>query len=344
VPPSVSVVIPSYNCASYVSETIRSVLAQSLRPTEIIVVDDGSSDDTPSVARGFPEGVRYIRQENAGAGAARNAGVEASTGEWIAFLDADDIWHADKLRFQLCAHEAFPACRWSITECSLIDMDGNSFDPGSGFEKSFPVFREEAVDVETYFGRWLTGDSADCEGNTVSLFHGDLFEALFLGNVALPSSSLVHRSLIEKAGGFNPAFRLGEDTEFFHRIAAHSDVLVLTAPLVSYRRNRPGSNIATWNKPDLTRSALLSLQQASKLRPLSDKGKSLLRLGRQRLYLWLAYTLLSDQRTGEVRSVIREEWSGDLRGARMRSAALYMTSLLPPWSLQLLRRIKRTLR
>ena len=91
--PRVSVIIPTYNRADYLREALASVLDQSLQPWEIIVVDDGSTDDTPELARSFPPNVVYIRQpQNMGVSAARNAGLSAARGEVIAWLDSDDLW------------------------------------------------------------------------------------------------------------------------------------------------------------------------------------------------------------------------------------------------------------
>lgn len=97
--PTVSAVIPAYNADGFVHRAIESALAQTHRLLEIIVVDDGSSDDTAAVAARYP--VRVIRQANGGPGAARNTGVMAAQGEWIALLDHDDTWHPDKTRQQL---------------------------------------------------------------------------------------------------------------------------------------------------------------------------------------------------------------------------------------------------
>lgn len=100
----VSVVIPVYNGAAYLAEAIESVLAQTARPMEIVVVDDGSTDESGEIAQRY-ELVRYVRQENAGISAARNRGIEAARGDVLALLDADDVWLPDKLRLQLAALE-----------------------------------------------------------------------------------------------------------------------------------------------------------------------------------------------------------------------------------------------
>src|SRR5215831_2827499 len=91
-PAAVSGIIPAYNAESFISETIASALAQTYPLTELIVVDDGSSDHTAEVAARFPN-TRVIRRPNGGQGAARNTGIQAASGDWIAFLDHDDTWH-----------------------------------------------------------------------------------------------------------------------------------------------------------------------------------------------------------------------------------------------------------
>jgi len=106
--PLVSVIIPVYNGERYLAEAIESVLAQTYRPIEIIVVDDGSTDGSADVAKRFGSPVRYDFQPNSGAGAARNRGAELARGSVLAFLDADDIWLADKLARQMAAFDADP--------------------------------------------------------------------------------------------------------------------------------------------------------------------------------------------------------------------------------------------
>ncbi len=105
---SISVIIPVYNGERYLAQTIESVLQQTLAPTEVIVVDDGSTDKSAAVAQSFPA-VRYIYQSNAGSNAARNRGIRHSTGDFLAFLDADDLWTPDKLAVQMTAFAQEPS-------------------------------------------------------------------------------------------------------------------------------------------------------------------------------------------------------------------------------------------
>lgn len=98
---SISVIIPAYNCARFVGDAIESVLNQTVQPDEVIVVDDGSTDETESVVEKFNGKVRYVYQENAGASAARNTGLDLAKGDLVSFIDADDIWVENKLEMQL---------------------------------------------------------------------------------------------------------------------------------------------------------------------------------------------------------------------------------------------------
>ena len=105
---TISVIIPSYNAGQFIAEAIQSVLDQSYRPQEIIVIDDGSTDDTRQVVARFGASVEYHYQKNSGSADARNTAIELSRGNYIAFLDADDLWHAKKLQKQIRAFQEMP--------------------------------------------------------------------------------------------------------------------------------------------------------------------------------------------------------------------------------------------
>lgn len=108
----ISVIVPVYNTERYLEEALRSLLGQTLRPSEIIVIDDGSTDRTPEIAREFGDRIRYARQDNAGSSAARNHGLRLARNDMIAFLDADDRCLANKLELQ-----------WSqFVECPQLDL------------------------------------------------------------------------------------------------------------------------------------------------------------------------------------------------------------------------------
>ncbi len=119
--PRVSVVIPTYNCERFLGRTIDSALRQTYRDFEIIVVDDGSTDGTQALVAGYGEAVHYVYQPNQGASAARNAALSNASGEFVAYLDADDLWTPEKLARQVEYLDAYPACGFVHTEVSVID-------------------------------------------------------------------------------------------------------------------------------------------------------------------------------------------------------------------------------
>ncbi len=104
--PLVSCIVPVFNGERYLAEALDSILAQTYRPVDLIVVDDGSTDGTAQVAAGYGERITYLYQENSGPAAARNKGIDAAQGEFVAFLDADDVWHEEKLARQMVRFDA----------------------------------------------------------------------------------------------------------------------------------------------------------------------------------------------------------------------------------------------
>ncbi len=119
----ISVIITAFNSAAYIGQAIESVLAQTLPADEVLVIDDGSSDSTGEVVRRYQPGVSYRWQENQGPGSARNLGIRESTGDLLAFLDADDLWLPDKLRLQNAAMEEDPALDLVFTHMSQFRDD-----------------------------------------------------------------------------------------------------------------------------------------------------------------------------------------------------------------------------
>ena len=127
---SVSVIIPVYNRQQYIEEAIQSVLNQTLAPLEIIVVDDGSTDNTAAIVKAFGQTVRYVCRKNGGPAAARNTGLELAQGRFIAFLDSDDIWPADKLKIQISCMMANPDVSYTIGKVAYFLEPNASVPPG----------------------------------------------------------------------------------------------------------------------------------------------------------------------------------------------------------------------
>jgi glycosyltransferase involved in cell wall biosynthesis len=181
--PLVSVLIPAYNCAQYISQSIDSVLAQGVDNLEIIVADDGSTDDTvklftPPQPYGEGSGVRYFYKSHSGISATRNFCLEKAQGKYVAWVDADDFWLKGKLQAQLDYITRTPDCRIVFTRYRNWLED----------EKLFENDRiKHEVSLEQKLKRYL-------------------------------SSSLIERSVFDTVGGFEPELAVGEDTELISRI------------------------------------------------------------------------------------------------------------------------------
>lgn len=124
--PKVSVIIPTYNRENYICEAIDSILSQTYKDFEIIIVDDGSTDNTKDIIKKYENKVLYFYQANAGPGAARNRGIKEAKGELIAFLDADDVWLPDKLKSEIEVFDKSSACDLVYCNGEFIDEEGRS--------------------------------------------------------------------------------------------------------------------------------------------------------------------------------------------------------------------------
>jgi glycosyltransferase involved in cell wall biosynthesis len=279
--------------------------------------------------------------------AARNAGIAHAQGDWIALLDSDDWWETTKLEVQMAIHSTTPVPAWSVTGCEIVDGAGRSLPGRQSFAGAFPVFREVGREPEELFGQHLRPLRLTAAGAEHIYFQGDLFGMLFLGNMALPSSAMIRRAFLEEIGGFDPSLRLAEETEFFHRAAAHSPGIVVMSRLVRYRAADSDSLTAGRNVAPLTEMALRSLDLASRRRPMDAGDREAFAAGRRNLLLRLAYTQLSTRDGAAVRHTLRRIGEDGAPIGR-RGAALWAASLLPPSALgalhggkRLLRRIRR---
>jgi glycosyltransferase involved in cell wall biosynthesis len=199
----VSVIIPAHNAEAFIGDTIESVLAQTRLPAEIIVVDDGSTDGTAATIQRFGSRIRLLRQENRGVTNARNAGAAAARGEWLAFLDADDLWLPTKLERQLEV-----------------------------------AARSQAVLIYTdRFNIGTRGNLPEVQSSIQRLYEGDVFVPLLLEGNHIPiSSALLRTDIFRDLGGFHfEDWQGAEDWELWIRVAERLPVAACREPLVSYR-------------------------------------------------------------------------------------------------------------
>lgn len=341
---TVSVVIPTYNRARWLPETVASVLGQSVPPLEVLIVDDGSTDDTATVCAGMPPPVRYLRQANAGVGAARNRGIREARGDFVALVDSDDVWEPAKLEAQLELHRCFPDTGWSVTNHVTIGLDGQALPGRQGFVRGFGVFDAVGMAPEAFFDRWFRRGEITAAGTRHTVFVGDAYTPLFYGNFASPTCVMIRRSLLEQAGGFDESLRLAEETEFFHRLSASAPLGILMTPLFRWRVGQTVSLVSAGNVAPLIENALMSLDRAAALRsPLPAEARAAWAAGRQRLLLDLAYTELSGLRGREARAALRRARAAGAR-ATMRSTGILAASYVPPAVLRMLHGLKRRLR
>lgn len=204
--PQISVVIPAYNAARWIAETVESVLAQTFRDFEIIVVDDGSTDATSAVVAKY-ERVRCIHQANGGLSSARNAGIRAATGDYIAFIDADDLWQHDKLEAQIA--------RLKQTGLAWVYSDAYAFD--SETRSNLFVFSQLRQQYE-----------------------GEILQSLLLEDFIPMPTPILKREVFDKVGLFAEDARLhsAEDWDMWLRVAAQYPVALVKRLLAMYRVHR----------------------------------------------------------------------------------------------------------
>jgi len=220
-PVSVSVIIPTYNRGSFVMKAIESILRQTYRDFEIIVVDDGSTDGTRSALEPCVNQIKYVYQNNSGVSAARNAGIALAAGKWIAFLDSDDEWAPDFLARQMRAISENQDVCMQIADCRYSDQTGEK---------------------KSYFET----------NGTLKKFNGSDYLrpkepfVFLLRHLSWQVGSVITRKdVIEKAGPFDPNFSIGEDQDFLARVALHGPVGLLKDKLMTaYRRSEPIENLS----------------------------------------------------------------------------------------------------
>lgn len=214
-PPTISVVVPCFNGVAHVGAALRSVLDQGWPALEVIVVDDGSTDGSAAwIRREFP-GVTVIEQFNQGVAAARNRGIAAARGEWVAFLDADDVWLPGKLTAQMAIASATPETRMTYTAWAVWTSDA------AGPETGFLHNLHQRAGIETL---WI-GPS------------GWIYPQLLLDCEVWTSTVLMQRSLLEEIGGFDTQLRIGEDYDLWLRASRRTQIIRVPRPLALYRQH-----------------------------------------------------------------------------------------------------------
>lgn len=219
-----SVVIPVYNKASTIKASIESVLSQSMKDFEIVVVDDGSTDNLDEVLSAYPD-IKVIHQKNGGVSVARNTGIDASEGEFVCFLDADDLWlenHLSELSFRI---DENPEINYFITSHKTVNSDGGSYN--------------SSVRLSDFDGEYVITDNLFRLLNR----HGD-------GIIHTNCICARKESLVKHGLKFEPGVRIGEDTDMWYRIALKESLLLSKTVTTVYQREYSTATQSTMNSQD----------------------------------------------------------------------------------------------
>ena len=268
--PRVSVIIPTYNCDRYITQAVESALSQTYRNREIIVVDDGSTDDTLRVLEPYFEQIRYVYQENQGVAVARNSGIEIAQGELIAFLDGDDFFLPDKLARQVACFEAEPSLGMVISGWRLVNQKG-----------------EAISDVKL----WRHAPKLDLK--TVVLY-----------KPARPSATMVRREWCERVKGFDNRLSSAEDLDFLLRLML-MDCKVAWFPEVQVCYRQHSSSLMSRGIA-LIKDTETVMEQFFARQDLPESIRQLKNRERYQSLVWLACRMYFDRYPAEMAECLQK--------------------------------------
>lgn len=267
--PRVSVVIPTYNRQKLLLDAIDSVLAQKYKDFEVIVVDDGSTDDTEERLRSYLGRVRYIKQKNQGVAAARNAGIRHAKGEYLCFLDSDDIWLPEKLSTQIAFADEHP--QYGLIATEIQGIDENKKQVGINKAAKYSI-RNGYVADDLLFGNWIQTST-----------------------VMVPSHCLGTVGCFDEDVG-----QFGEDWLMWMRIAVRYPIYFLPEPLVLYRYHQ--ESLSSRQSEGQYRSLMRCVDKLSLL-PYFQKKPKLLRKLEYNICIGRAWR---DRESGEYEQALQK--------------------------------------
>jgi len=262
----ISVVIPSYNAAGMVEEAVESVLSQTWPNIECLVIDDGSSDGTEEALAPYKDRIRYIKKENGGFASARNLGMKSASGDYIAWLDADDIFEHDKLERQMALFEACP-------NLGLVCSDFKMFDETGVFRESalrsyYGVLEKGLSFEEIFQSEKVLADGSRC-------WHGSILNSLLKGNFVHPPTVVFRRAVFTDVGPQSVPLGNATDYEYLSRIACKYDIGLVNEPLLRYRISE-GQSSSPKNFAKNARFTEMALRHMAENFPLDNAQKAVM--------------------------------------------------------------------
>ena len=327
----VTVIIPTYNRAYIIGKTIDSVLAQTYRPIEIIVIDDGSTDDTRRVVTSYGDSVRYVHQANTGVPGARNAGFALARGDFLALVDSDDCWHPWKLELQVEFMRRHPDVGMVWTDMAAVGPDGRRI--ADTYLRTFYKAYEKVQIEDIMSPAGKIGDLGVAVPQKYAsrpMWVGDIFSQLIRGTLVHTPTTMLRRERVRGTGGYNEALRpTGEDFDFHLRTASLGRVGFLDVPTIDYR---------VGSEDQLTAPSYALAMARNYLRTIDywmDRGRDRISLPDSELRSIRAYAhewVGAQELIGGSRAAARHHLWRSVREVPTRPAtvALLALALLPP--------------
>jgi glycosyltransferase involved in cell wall biosynthesis len=312
--PLVSVLVPAYNAAAFLGETIDSLLAQSYPNVEIIVVDDGSKDDTPKVIARYGDRVRSKRQPNGGLAAARNAAFELARGYYVAWLDADDVAEPERIALQVGVLE-------KDRQCVVVASDFSAFDASGWTEASHAASYYSSIGRRGLPGIFLTKSmlsTADLPvpasvPESVAVYSGHIRETLIFGNCLHPPTIMARRDAAAEAGPAEARFGNDVDYEYFLRLTRLGPAAFIDRPLIRYRYST-GQMSSDKNLGKLATSLVTVLEHVAEAEPHRREDPAFRRRMAE-VYLRAAHATADDTRLRAAGHLVRSLRTGGVLDA-----------------------------
>jgi glycosyltransferase involved in cell wall biosynthesis len=336
--PLVSVIIPIYNRADVLGETIESVFAQTYPNIELICVDDGSKDDTQSVLARYADRLINVRQSNQGLAAARNNGFARAKGKYIAWLDHDDVWLPEKLSLQISFMEANPDVVLTATDFSAFDAEGY-FEPSHAASYYAAIARDGLGNIFTERVAFEPRAVPELDGRvdvlpSISVWVGRIYEKLIWGNCMHPPTAVMTREAHAKAGVCDGRFGNAVDYEFLMRVSKHGRSAFIDHPLMRYRYSE-GQLSADANLAKIALSLITTLEALAEREP--DLRHNLRFRRRVAMAHQSAANALADQKRAQAIKHLVHSIRGGLIDAN--TATTLLKALLPRSMIELCRAI-----